>query len=398
MDNSEIKIKTLIEKLIDSVYKTSELKTKKPEVELVQNILNGKPTDDRPYFDVYIKTFTSTENNFEFYIFKRKLEKRISIVFGRRITLRLFFDSIIPKNFHVLKDKANQYKEELQEKVNEYVNRQSIIGNDISINIDDVKVINTNWVGGNRMSFNVFATCENKSNKEEILRVDNPIIQRDLNTICTELLGHEYNDGVISGYSLEVEFVKNESSEINESKKDDIKDFIKKNTDKIKDAFKEELKNSSDDAKTAFKHLITKKKELTKEEREEISKELKQVFKRTAKRLGMASLFILPGGTILVILLNLFTKKKEVPYDETISEGKKVRLFTESIDNHELKWHRDREDRLVEVIEGEGWQLQFDDELPFNLEKGMSLIIPEGVYHRVIKGSGNLKVSITVLD
>ena len=112
----------------------------------------------------------------------------------------------------------------------------------------------------------------------------------------------------------------------------------------------------------------------------------------------MASLFILPGGTILVILLNLFTKKKEVPYDETISEGKKVRLFTESIDNHELKWHRDREDRLVEVIEGEGWQLQFDDELPFNLEKGMSLIIPEGVYHRVIKGSGNLKVSITVLD
>ena len=398
MDNSEIKIKTLIEKLIDSVYKTSELKTKKPEVELVQNILNGKPTDDRPYFDVYIKTFTSTENNFEFYIFKRKLEKRISTVLGRRITLRLFFNSIIPKNFHVLKDKANQYKEELQEKVNEYVNRQSIIGNDISINIDDVKVINTNWVGGNRMSFNVFATCKNKSNREEILRVDNPIIQRDLNRICTELLGHEYQDGVISGYSLEVDFVKNESSEINESKKDDIKDFIKKNTDKIKDAFNEELKKSSDDAKTAFKHLITKKKELTKEEREEISKELKQVFKRMAKRLGMVSLFILPGGTILVILLNLFTKKKDVPYDETINEGKKVRVFTESIDNHELKWHRDRENRLVEVIEGEGWQLQFDDELPINLEKGMGLIIPEGVYHRVIKGSGNLKVSITVLD
>jgi hypothetical protein len=302
MNDSEIKIKTLIEKLIDSVYKTSALKTKKPEVELVQNILNGKPTDDRPYFDVYIKTFTSTENNFEFYIFKRKLEKRISIVFGRRITLRLFFDTIIPKNFHVLKDKANQYKEELQEKVNEYVNRQSIIGNDISINIDDVKVINTNWTGGNRMSFIVFATCKNKSNREEILRVDNPIIQRDLNRICTELLGHEYQDGVISGYSLEVDFVKNE------------------------------------------------------------------------------------------------VKENDVPYDETITEGKKVRLFTESVDDNELKWHRDREDRLVEVIEGNGWKLQFDNELPIKLEKGMGLIIPEGVYHRVIKGSGNLKVSITVLD
>ncbi len=266
MNDSEIKIKTLIEKLIDSVYKTSELKTKKPEVELVQNILNGKPTDEKPYFDVYINTFTRTENNFDFYIFKRKLEKRISVVFGRRITLRLFFDTIIPKNFHVLKDKANQYKEELQEKVNEYVNRQSVIGNDISINIDDVGVINTNWVGGNKMSFNVFATCENKSNREEILRVDNPIIRRDLNTICSELLGHEYNDGVISGYSLQVDFVKNE------------------------------------------------------------------------------------------------TKENDVPYDETITEGKKVRLFTESVNDNELKWHRDREDRLVEIIESEGWELQFDDE------------------------------------
>ena len=112
----------------------------------------------------------------------------------------------------------------------------------------------------------------------------------------------------------------------------------------------------------------------------------------------MASLFILPGGTILVILLNLFTKKKEVPYDETISEDKKVRLFTESVDDNELKWHRDREDRMVEIIESNGWELQFDNELPFKLKKGMSVIIPEGVYHRVIKGNGNLKVSITILD
>ena len=302
MNDSEIKIKTLIEKLIDSVYKTSALKTKKPEVELVQNILNGKPTDEKPYFDVYINTFTRTENNFDFYIFKRKLEKKISVVFGRRITLRLFFDSIIPMNFHVLIDKANQYKEELQDEVNKYVNRQSTIGNDISITIDDVKVINTNWVAGNKVSLNVFATCENKSNKEEILRVDDATIRKDLNRICTGLLGHEYQDGVISGYSLEVDFVKNE------------------------------------------------------------------------------------------------TKENDVPYDETITENKKVRVFSESVETNELKWHRDREDRLVEIIESDGWELQFDDELPFKLKKGMSVIIPEGVYHRVIKGRGNLKVSITILD
>mgnify|MGYP006300529139 FL=1 len=72
-------------------------------------------------------------------------------------------------------------------------------------------------------------------------------------------------------------------------------------------------------------------------------------------------------------------------------------MFSESVDTNELKWHRDREDRLVEIIEGGDWELQLDDELPFKLKKGMSVIIPEGVYHRVIKGEGNLKVKITRL-
>ena len=394
----EEKIKFLFEKILErTVKKYNEFNDSHVTIE------------STPTVDLINKVRTHNGSKYEIYITvpELKVTERFKQVFYRvcqimrlnkSLDWTLFINTIIPRNFNALKDMANQFKKELQEKVDKYVNRQSVVGNDISINIDDVEVINNNWVGGYRMSFSVFATCENKSSKEEILRVDNPIIQRELNEICTELVQHEYNNGVISGYSLDVDFVKNEPSEINESKMADIKDFIKKNTDKIKDTFKEELKNSSDDAKTAFKHLITKKKDLTKEEREEISKELKQVFKRTAKRLGMTSLFILPGGSILVILLNLFTKKKEVPYDETISEGKKVRLFTESVDDNELKWHRDRESRLVEVIEGEGWQLQFDDELPINLEKGMSLIIPEGVYHRVIKGSGNLKVSITVLD
>lgn len=394
----EEKIKFLFDKILERTvknynqYNDSRVKIESnPTIDLINKVR----THDGSKYEIYLKIPELKVYGDFNYIF-RKVFRTMGL--HKSLESNLYINTIIPRNFNALKDMANQFKKELQEKVDKYVNRQSVVGNDISINIDDVEVINNNWVGGYRMSFSVFATCENKSSKEEILRVDNPIIQRELNEICTELVQHEYNNGIISGYSLDVDFVKNEPSEINESKMDDIKDFIKKNTDKIKDTFKEELKNSNDDAKTAFKHLITKKKDLTKEEREEISKELKQVFKRTAKRLGMASLFILPGGSILVILLNLFTKKKEVPYDETINEGKKVRVFTESVDNHELKWHRDREDRLVEVIDGEGWQLQFDDELPFNLEKGMSVIIPEGVYHRVIKGSGNLKVSITVLD
>lgn len=394
----EEKIKFLFDKILERTvknynqYNDSRVKIEStPTIDLVNKVKTHRGSK----YEVYVKI--PELNVFaDFTHIFHKVWKTMGL--HKTLETNLFINTIIPKNFDTLKYKANQYKQELQEEVDKYVKRQRVVGNEISINIDDVEVINNNWVGGYRMSFSVYATCINNGNKEEILRVDNPIIEKELNYICTELLGHEYRDGIIQGYGLTVDFVKNEPSEINESKMDEVKDFVKKNTDKIKTTFKEELKNSNEDAKTAFKHLITKKKDLTKEEREEISKELKQVFKRTAKRLGMASLFILPGGTILVILLNLFTKKKEVPYDETISEGKKVRLFTESIDNHELKWHRDREDRLVEVIEGEGWQLQFDDELPFNLEKGMSVIIPEGVYHRVIKGSGNLKVSITVLD
>jgi hypothetical protein len=86
---------------------------------------------------------------------------------------------------------------------------------------------------------------------------------------------------------------------------------------------------------------------------------------------------------------------ESVPYQETISENKKIRVFTESVDDGELKWHRDRESRLVEVLESNNWKVQLDNELPVTLEVGKSYLIPEGVFHRVIKGNGDLKVSIT---
>ena len=60
-----------------------------------------------------------------------------------------------------------------------------------------------------------------------------------------------------------------------------------------------------------------------------------------------------------------------------------------------LAGHRDRENRLVEVLEGDNWYLQIDDELPKRLTVGEKYYIPVGVYHRVIKGNGELKVLIT---
>ena len=83
------------------------------------------------------------------------------------------------------------------------------------------------------------------------------------------------------------------------------------------------------------------------------------------------------------------------PYlDSQISEKSKIRLFESNVDSGELHWHRDREDRLVEVLEGNGWMLQLDDELPVKMEVGNQYLIPEGVYHRTIKGEGDLKIKI----
>jgi quercetin dioxygenase-like cupin family protein len=61
----------------------------------------------------------------------------------------------------------------------------------------------------------------------------------------------------------------------------------------------------------------------------------------------------------------------------------------------ELVWHQDEEDRTIEILEGEGWQLQRDNELPLALQEGDIIFIPEYQIHRVIKGNTNLKIQIT---
>lgn len=57
-------------------------------------------------------------------------------------------------------------------------------------------------------------------------------------------------------------------------------------------------------------------------------------------------------------------------------------------------WHRDEEDRTIKCIEGEGWQLQIEDCLPFLLKLNQEVCIPKMVYHRLIKGYNTLKVEI----
>ena len=86
----------------------------------------------------------------------------------------------------------------------------------------------------------------------------------------------------------------------------------------------------------------------------------------------------------------------DFPFKESQIEGNLyLREFEESVDIDDLEWHRDREDRIVEIIGETDWQLQMDNELP-KIMNGM-IFIPKETYHRIIKGNGDLKVRITKL-
>ena len=87
-----------------------------------------------------------------------------------------------------------------------------------------------------------------------------------------------------------------------------------------------------------------------------------------------------------------YVDEQTVYYDDGSREF--VREFSSDVESSELIWHRDRDDRLVHVMEGSGWKLQMDNELPQTLKVGQVYEIPKMVYHRLIKGYGSLVVKI----
>ena len=81
-----------------------------------------------------------------------------------------------------------------------------------------------------------------------------------------------------------------------------------------------------------------------------------------------------------------------LPFQETkLSDNEFIRVFGQDTDSGEYMWHRDREDRIIESIESTDWKIQIDNELPKVIDK---VFIPMGVYHRVIKGTGDLKIKL----
>ena len=83
------------------------------------------------------------------------------------------------------------------------------------------------------------------------------------------------------------------------------------------------------------------------------------------------------------------------PYNDiVICEGSWIREFYPNESNEDYVWHRDLEDRHIMVLDGCGWMFQFDNELPFFINKDDEFFVPKMVYHRIIPGTTPLRIKI----
>ena len=85
-----------------------------------------------------------------------------------------------------------------------------------------------------------------------------------------------------------------------------------------------------------------------------------------------------------------------LPFQETkLDNNVFIREFKQDVDSGDFVWHRDHEDRIIESIRETDWMIQLDNELPKVINE--KIFIPMGVYHRVIKGTGDLKIKLIKL-
>lgn len=83
------------------------------------------------------------------------------------------------------------------------------------------------------------------------------------------------------------------------------------------------------------------------------------------------------------------------PYrDIVVDQQTKYRRIIKEAAEADATWHRDEANRRVTVISGEGWKLQFDDELPTVLTPGTTFDVLAQEWHRVIPGDSDLVLLI----
>lgn len=76
------------------------------------------------------------------------------------------------------------------------------------------------------------------------------------------------------------------------------------------------------------------------------------------------------------------------------SDRGEFRTFSSTVNAEELLWHWDAEDRTIKATKTSDWQFQFDNQRPFILGEQV-IFIKAGVWHRLIKGTGELVLHIT---
>ena len=82
------------------------------------------------------------------------------------------------------------------------------------------------------------------------------------------------------------------------------------------------------------------------------------------------------------------------PYKDALLENRFIRTFSENVNEEELIWHRDRKDREIKVMDGMGWFLQYDNQLPIPMKIGETYFIKAETYHRILRGKNNLILEI----
>lgn len=81
--------------------------------------------------------------------------------------------------------------------------------------------------------------------------------------------------------------------------------------------------------------------------------------------------------------------------EEKLDSNIFIREFSQDTNSSEFLWHRDKEDRIIEPLEVTDWLFQLDDKLPQKIEG--QIFIPKEIFHRIIKGNGDLKIKLIKL-
>lgn len=89
---------------------------------------------------------------------------------------------------------------------------------------------------------------------------------------------------------------------------------------------------------------------------------------------------------------------KNFPFETLHSAGGlEIRKFSAFLEEDELSWHRDREDRVVTLLSGSGWMLQLDESKPILMSPGKDFFVPAGVWHRAIRLNESTDLVVQVL-